>query len=85
MRFNPVPRKRGSQTTSGGYTTRGADPVTVVINTIREEHSDFTSTSELKGDKVFTWNRDDAPKWVPSKKLHVEEESSTVDPHIRSP
>ncbi|KAJ7798094.1 hypothetical protein B0H14DRAFT_2908205, partial [Mycena olivaceomarginata] len=56
MRFNPVPRKRGSQTTSGGYTTRVADPVTVVINTIREEHSDFTSTSELKGDKVFTWN-----------------------------
>ncbi|KAJ7824679.1 hypothetical protein B0H14DRAFT_2823232 [Mycena olivaceomarginata] len=41
MRFNPVPRKRSSQTTSGGYTTRGTDPV-----------------------MVFTWNRDDAPKWV---------------------
>jgi hypothetical protein len=64
MRFNPVPRKRGSQTTSGGSTTRGTDPVMVVMNTIKEEHSDFTSTSELKGDKVFTWNRDDAPKWV---------------------
>ncbi|KAJ7679716.1 hypothetical protein B0H14DRAFT_3063268 [Mycena olivaceomarginata] len=56
MRFNPVPRKR--------YTTRGTDPVMVAMNTIKEEHSDFTSTSELKGDKVFTWNRDDAPKWV---------------------